>query len=860
MSPRAEAVVAGGVRLTYEALILRANQLAHRLVRAGVGPESRVAVASERSADWIVAELAVMKAGGAFVPLDLGHPDARLAAMIADAGVSLVLTQAANARRGAFTVPVVCVDDATLGLEPTGSPAVRVHADNLMYVIYTSGSTGVPKGVAVTYGAFTRHCLAAGADYAMTSEDVILHVASMTFDAAIEQWVGNLMKGGKIVLSGPTPWTPEEAFDVVVREGVTRIYPPTSHVMNLVDYVERTFDGKSPVRVAWCAVGGEAVPRENVERIQRVFGCRIMNGYGPTETVVTPLMWLADADTPCPSAYAPIGRTVAGRTMYILDEAMQIAPQGTIGELFLGGREIARGYHGQPGLTADRFVPDPFGAEGGRLYRTGDRVRAARDGTVEYVGRADHQVKLRGFRIELGEIEAQLLTHPAVSDAVAVVRVDGGVERLVAYVVPRDGGASEAALRAHLRERLPEAMVPSAVVTLEAFPRTTSGKVDRKALPAPALALADYAAPATATERAIAPVWAELLGVPRVGRHDNFFALGGNSVLVVRMVSALERALGSRVNVALAFRFQTLAALAEAVEQGRQDELSAVVPIPTSTPPSAEAASRRLYAIHPSGGHVVCYRAVAEHLAAAGVPFETRGIQARSFYEDAWIDPSIDAMADAYVEAIEADGHRGPLRVAGWSFGAIVALEVARRWMEKGGEIAFLGLIDPVTLTHAGAIARSAAGREAATDDARWAALEARIARSPLAAKWATLVAQGGDVVRRWFVERFGDEDLSAPLSLVAEREAFNAANCAVLLRDYRLRPLAASATAFWASQSTERGFFPEVVRTLEGALGELAHVVVEGHHDDVVASPRLASAIERAMTESLPRGKEKDR
>lgn len=566
--PDAVAVLHGDQSLGYGELNRRANRLAHRLIALGVGPEARVGIAVERSVDMLVCLLATMKAGGAYVPLDPAYPPERLDHMVRDSGIVLVLCQGA-VRDRLPSVPGLPMIDVDAGLvvdvrsEAAScdvDPDVALHGENLAYVIYTSGSTGLPKGVAVAHGPLASHLRAIGEVYAVTPSHRELFFFSLSFDAAVEQWMTPLRGGGAVVLCDREELAGERFVELVVRQGVTTLHVPPAYLRVVAPLLAAV-----PSRVRTCIVGGEAFPWADYTLARAAFRApRIVNAYGPTETLITPTAWVGGELPAADSGSVPIGTPVGSRRVHVLDDDLNLVPRGVIGELYVGGHEIARGYTGRPALTSDRFVADPFGPEGGRLYRTGDRVRWHPDGHLEYFGRRDQQVKVRGFRIELGEIEARLLALPGVREAVVGVLGDGGGERLVAHVGPRPGvGLDAEALRTALKAQLPDYMVPHAIVLLPALPLTPNGKVDRAALPAPAFGVPSHTvAPAGDLESAIAAIWAEALGVPRVGRHDNFFDLGGHSLLLIKVHSRLVERLGLTVSMVDLFQHTTVSALA----------------------------------------------------------------------------------------------------------------------------------------------------------------------------------------------------------------------------------------------------------------------------------------------------------
>jgi amino acid adenylation domain-containing protein len=637
-TPDAPAVMQDGTAtLTHAELDRRAAALAHRLAALGVGPETRVALCLERSPEMLVAVLAVLKAGGCYVPVDPAYPADRIRYMLDDSGARVLLTQ----QRLVGTLPefggeiVVCdgtplppapspargegendsasgelsaEDQETLAhnwgrvarlSEPGGGAPVDASgfspdrdavlpsplagegpgegglADSAAYVIYTSGSTGRPKGVVVPHRALANYAAAATELYGITPADRVLQFASLSFDASAEEIYPALLGGAALVLRTEEMLTDAATFCRRCAEwGVTVLDLPTAYWHELVAELERGAV-RLPAAVRLVIIGGERALPERVAAWRRSVGdgVRLVNTYGPTEaTVVATLAELQGreeaplpADQPLPPV--PIGCPVPNGRAYVLDGDMRPLPIGARGELYVGGLGVARGYLGRPELTAERFVPDPFSAHAGaRLYRTGDVVRWRRTGELEFVGRADDQVKVRGFRIELGEIEGVLLRHPAVRDAVVAAREDEpGRTQLVGYVVPVDQAPSVADLRAHLKAELPEHMVPAAFVVLDALPKSGSGKVDRRALPAPdapAVPAESYVAPETEAERRLAEIWAEVLRVERVGTRDDFFALGGHSLLATQVISRVRQAFGAELPLRAVFERPTVGELA----------------------------------------------------------------------------------------------------------------------------------------------------------------------------------------------------------------------------------------------------------------------------------------------------------
>ncbi|WP_321950809.1 non-ribosomal peptide synthetase [Burkholderia cenocepacia] len=555
----------------------RAARLARHLVVAGVRPEMRVGVALQRSVDLLVALIAVLKSGAAFVPLDPAHPRERLAQIVGDANIAHVLTDGASAA-SLPELPELRVwrADAIDTLDEAAHVALPdVLPGHAAYAIYTSGSTGKPKGVIVDHASFALHCAAIAERYGAGENDVFLLFQSVNFDGAHEGWFSQYMSGAAVSVTADVLWPPAQTCAMMMRDGVTMTYVPPGCAAQLAEWA---LAHGAPPTLRSLTVGGEATSREAFAMLRRALpNVRVVNGYGPTETVITPTLWMFrpgdDLAKLGDAAYLPIGTLVGARTAHVLDARLHPLPVGVIGELYLGGEGIgvARGYLDRPALTAERFVPDPYGAPGARLYRTGDLVRRRADGVFDFIGRVDHQVKLRGLRIELGEIEAQLAAHDAVREACAVVHGQGALAQLVAYVeLTAEAQAAAqpveaATLDAHLRRTLPDYMVPAQLIVLDALPRNANSKVDRARLPAPVRVERAYEAPHDGDEAALAAIWCDVLNLERVGRGDHFFDLGGHSLAAVRVATRVAERLGRDVPVRALFEAPVLAQYARQV-------------------------------------------------------------------------------------------------------------------------------------------------------------------------------------------------------------------------------------------------------------------------------------------------------
>ena len=562
-TPDAPAARFGGRCLSYRELNERVNRLAHYLRRHGVRPSVLVGVCLERSLEMLIAVLAVLKAGGAYVPLDPAYPADRLEFMLQDAQISLVITETSLLERvsKAFSTRALCVDrDAgAIEAEPTENPPVSVRLDDLAYVIYTSGSTGRPKGVQIPHRSLTNVLVGFREIVQARPQDVLLALTTLSFDIAGLELLLPLVTGAQVVVgSREVAIDPAKLMTLLAETGATIVQAtPTTWRM----LVEAGWRGNPGLRIL---CGGEAFPPELAERL-RATGAAVWNVYGPTETTI----WSTAHRVESGDSPVPIGRPIANTRTYVLDANGGPVPIGVPGELYIGGAGVAKGYVNRPELTAERFVRDRFSVEpGARLYRTGDIARFRTDGTIEFLGRADHQVKVRGFRIELGEVESVLAAHPAVAQAVVAVREDQpGSRHLAAYLRPVTAPLPPGTeLRAFLGERLPDYMVPSTFTELETFPLTPNGKVDRQRLPAPdgrraASALA-VVAPRSELERTIAQVWRDVLAMDEVGVDDNFFDLGGYSLLLVRVQTRLRELLDQEVPIVEMFQYPTIRTIA----------------------------------------------------------------------------------------------------------------------------------------------------------------------------------------------------------------------------------------------------------------------------------------------------------
>ncbi|WP_284331106.1 amino acid adenylation domain-containing protein, partial [Dyella flagellata] len=579
-TPDVVAAVAGEQSLTYRQLDLHANQLAHQLQACGVGPESMVALCVERSLDVLIGALGILKAGGAYVPLDPRYPRERLAFMLADTRARVVVAQSALVERlPPHEAQLVCLDDdaAHIAMRPRTPPIVPVHANQLAYVMYTSGSTGTPKGIGITH----RNVLELATDrrWQGSSRQRVLMHSAQAFDAStFEIWVP-LLAGHQVIVAPPGETDLRVLKQVITQQQITSLWFTAGLFHIMVEEALDCFAGLQQI-----VAGGDVLAPTAVQTLlDRFPQLRVVNGYGPTETTTFATNHAMQQPYRVGSS-VPIGAPLDNTQVYVLDAALQPVPTGMEGELYIAGSGLARGYLHRPMLSAERFVANPFGLPGSRMYRTGDLVRWLPEGHLDFLGRADHQVKLRGFRIELGEIENALLHQPGVAQAVVVIREDPpGHKQLIAYVATSHHQVPDPAnLRRALSEQLPDYMVPAALVALDALPLTAHGKLDRKALPAPARS--DFAdrsdePPRGELETILAALWQELLGVEQIGRNDRFFELGGDSLLAIRLMERL-RGMGLATDTHALFTAPTLAALAATL--GSHDEV--IVPAASITP------------------------------------------------------------------------------------------------------------------------------------------------------------------------------------------------------------------------------------------------------------------------------------
>ncbi|CAM8787825.1 non-ribosomal peptide synthetase [Burkholderia pseudomallei] len=691
-TPDATAIVDGATTLDYRALDARANRIAHALAHAGVRAGDRVALHLEPSIGLVAAQLAVLKLGAAYVPVDVGNPPARKAFVAQDSGARLVLGDAALDWPAAAGVPQRDLAALLAGPWPSDAPAraPQCGGDTPAYVMYTSGSSGQPKGVLVTHRGIAR--LAVNSGYAtFDASDRFAFASNPAFDAStFEVWTA-LLNGASIGIVKRDDLLDLGALAGKLSSiGVTCLFLTTALFNRCV-----SFDPAMFARLRCVISGGERADPAVYRKVLEAGPPRhLLNAYGPTETTTFAAVWEAEPRTLAAQA-APIGRPIGNTSVYVLDAYGAPVPVGVTGEIHIGGPGVAQGYLNRPALSAERFVRDPFVGGDARMYRTGDLGRWRPDGMLDCIGRADFQVKIRGFRIELGEIEACLLEHGALAQAAVLARDDGGDggKTLVAYYVPRAGHEDGApALRAHLAARLPEYMVPAAYVRLPAMPLTPNGKLERRALPAPderSYVRRDYAAPQGEIETTLARIWAELFGIERVGRHDGFFELGGHSLLAVRMVARVHDVLGVEVPLRALFADPVLHVFASAVARASTRQASSNLVAFRSAGTAAP-----LFFIHSGLGEIGF---VGDLLPGIAPEIPVYGFAAVGFLAGETPHATIEEMAAQYVDAMRRVQPHGPYRLAGWCAGGNIAFEMAHQLIAADETVEFLCMIDSPT-------------------------------------------------------------------------------------------------------------------------------------------------------------------
>jgi amino acid adenylation domain-containing protein len=675
-TPDAVAVEFEGERLTYMELDERANRLAHHLVDLGVGPDVLVGICARRSLEMVVGLLGILKAGGAYVPIDPAYPADRQAYMLSDSQAPVIVTQEAlRASLPPGVAEVVCLDTdwPAIAAQPSSAPAGEQDPEQLAYVIYTSGSTGKPKGVQIPHRALVNFLTTMRERPGLTARDVLVAVTTLSFDIAGLELYLPLTTGARVVIASSDAAEDPRALSSLLERSHASVMQATPTTWRML--IDSGWSAGAGLK-ALC--GGEALPVALADRLVAA-GLELWNMYGPTETTI----WSTCARITTQGETLTIGRPIANTTLYILDELMAPVPIGVAGELWIGGDGLARGYRGRPDLTDERFIAHPFeDTPGARIYKTGDLARYRQDGAVEFLGRIDHQVKVRGFRIELGEIETVLARHPSVVEAVVVARGSGAEAELAAYVTARGDAVAAHELRRYLGETLPAYMVPSTVSTLDAFPLTPNGKVDRKALPEPVRERSsehELVAPRTGMERRLAATWERELDIHPIGVTDDFFELGVTSIVAATLFAAIERDLGNSLPLGAIFRAPTIETLAKLIE-GSEDSSrwTSLVPI------QAQGSLPPIFCVHGGAGTILHLQPLARRLGAEQ-PFYA--LQSRGLYGGSQPLRTVQEMASHYLSEMRQVHPGGPWLLAGYCFGSLVAFEIAQRLVEAGEDV-----------------------------------------------------------------------------------------------------------------------------------------------------------------------------
>ncbi len=695
------AVVSTTEQITYQELDDRANRLAARLRSLGVQPDMLVGISVERSIDMVVGLLGILKAGGAYVPLDPDYPHERLAFIIKDTAMTLLVTQSKLvAQLPQNQARLVCIDrdpsvDEEQGVVPTEIATVQSH--NLAYTMYTSGSTGEPKGVQIEHRSLVNYAIAANAEYEVTSADRILQFASLNFDISAEEIYTSLTSGATLVLRTSETIAIDTFLQHCREWQITIVSLPTAYWHELTIKLE-TDRRQLPPSLRLTIIGGEKAAISRFRAWQQAVGqqVRLINTYGPTEaTIITLCSDLSELDVDLERVEVPIGRPLMNVQVHILDPDLQPVAIGAPGELHIAGAALARGYLNRPERNATRFIPNPFSQEfSGRLYKTGDLVRARADGNIEFISRIDRQVKVRGFRIELTEVEVVIDRHPSIAQTVVIVREDHpGDKKLVAYCVadPRHPLPSNSDLRNFTAQIVPDYMVPGMFVLLESLPMNANGKIDLPALPAPVDLSPDlqpnFVAPQDRVELELTKIWQQLLGQKSIGIKDNFFELGGHSLLAVRLFNQIEQIWGKSLPLATLVQAPTIETLAQSIRQAADATIwSSLVLIQagvTAKPP--------LFCIHPIGGNILEYYPLATYL---GNDRSIYGLQSQGL--DGLQPPlnRIEDMSTKYIQEMLAVEPEGPYLLLGYSLGGSIAFEIAQQLQAQGKQVDFLGLLD----------------------------------------------------------------------------------------------------------------------------------------------------------------------
>ncbi len=805
LTPEKTALISAGEHWSHDRLNRSANQLAHRFLTLGVGAEVPVAIMVERGAEAVMAILAALKAGGAYIPVEPDHPESRNHHILTDAGVAVVVTRHRYLHRlpEGIGAHVLCLDDAPGAGQPEHDPEVEIHRDQIAYIMYTSGSTGRPKGVAVEHGPLSDHLQDTARVYEMSAESRELPFLPFSSDGGHERWMNPLMMGGSAVIPDGPLWTPEQTLAAMRTHGCNNASIPTTYLQQLAEWARET--GEAPDMRLY-SFGGEGLAQSTFDLLSEELRAPLLiNGYGPTETIMTPMVWKVRAGTKFEGAYAPLGRAVGHRRAYVLDARMMPCPIGVVGEIHLGGEGVARGYVNRPGTTAERFIPDPFAPEldgrvGARLYKSGDLGRWREDGTIEFLGRVDLQVKLNGYRIEPGEIEAALLEEPGVSEALVLLREDDGHKRLVGYVVAPPVVREEDLMRA-LEARLPRHMIPAALVVLDRMPTNPNAKLDRAALPLPGPRQHATAgvAPVGGVESAMLALWRAQTGNPALGVTDDFFDCGGTSLIALKVIAEMRRLWpATPLTLADLFDAPTVRQLAARLAEGRATGRQAIA--------LRGSGSRPMLYCFP--GLLVSTREYLRLTAALDPDQPVTGFLCHSLNEEKRLNVAVSEVVAGYVAHIRRESRGRPCAFLGWSWGGLLAWEAARQ-LQGEVEIQMLGMVDVCDLGRdfaPGAVPEFALGERGQLE----AALQDWLARTRMRPQWDALIGAMDDLCYAQFLRFIGNEAEPLPHDgpEVSSREHtfWVLIDNALVFRRYQLAQLDVPVRSYSAGDSLSRG------------------------------------------------------
>jgi len=851
-TPDNTAIVCGDSHVTYRELDVRSNQLAHYLQKKGVKPEVIVPLCMDRSVEMIIAIIGILKAGGSYLPIDAAYPADRIGYMLEDSKCNIAISSESCFSQLPIAknrnIIVLEKEWAKISNESTGKVYSSAHPRSLAYIMYTSGSTGKPKGVMIEHENVVS--LVNNPGYiSLTSGDVLLSTGSPSFDATTFEYWGMLLNGGKLVLCDAETFLNSTLLkEEIATHKVNIMWFTTSLFNQLVNIDNSVFE-----KLKTILVGGEKLSEKHIDKIRKIYpAIEIINGYGPTENTTFSLTYkISETEI---SNTIPIGKPLNNRFAYVLDEKQQICSVGIVGELYVGGAGLGRGYLNRPDLTRERFLPDPFSnLSSGKMYKTGDLVRRLADGNVEYIGRSDDQVKIRGFRIEMPEIEAVLHQCPMVKHCVVTVNEDSGEKRLIAYIVP-EGRFNREAINGYLRKKLPDYMIPKVLIELDKIPLTNNGKADKKALPKPDVQqnyeTYEYVAPKTEFQKVLAEVWMSILGCRRISLNDDFFELGGHSLLALKAMLAIEKKTGKRLPLAMLLENSTIEKFSAVVERKNEEiKWDSFVPIkPSGTKPP-------IYFIHGAGLNVLTFRSISKHLHPEQPVY---GLQAKGLNGKDEPLSRMEDIAAHYIGEILKHNPNGPYALAGYSFGGLIAYEMAKQLKELKKDVILLALFDT-------------AAEQSDYYDPWSKKIPSRI-NTFFAKVWCTVDLMSKDP---WFIIKYRIKSLRKKALalfegmdfLEGEKDNFYIyskkiiGNLFIAARDYKLTPYDGKIDLFRARRKTY--YLPDFKylgwRNL--ALGGITVHDVPGDHSEMFNHPNveeLAKILQESLDTAAEKGPEK--